>query len=189
CRFCGAQASLRCSQCKTTFYCCKEHSTSDWKRHKRLCVPAEGVQARPFTIDAILFPVDGDRPRMIKIPCDVQVDDNDEDPIGEPVMHHLNLRQRDKFMHVRPMNLGGGAVTCLPAPGYNLDVWYDDCYAINGSLPTRCVEVLTGGKAPERWAGNVIAVRTERPLAYCIRYYNANMQEDLPRLLDFFGRY
>lgn len=92
-------------------------------------------------------------------------------------------------MHVRPMNLGGGAVTCLPAPGYNLDVWYDDCYAINGSLPTRCVEVLTGGKAPERWAGNVIAVRTERPLAYCIRYYNANMQEDLPRLLDFFGRY
>lgn len=41
CELCGAAASLRCSKCLTTYYCCKEHQRSDWKDHKKFCFDAK----------------------------------------------------------------------------------------------------------------------------------------------------
>ncbi|EPS95663.1 hypothetical protein FOMPIDRAFT_93129 [Fomitopsis schrenkii] len=54
----------------------------DWKRHKRFCVAAEGVEPRPIMIDAILLPVDAThwQPRMIKLACAVQRDEDAELP-------------------------------------------------------------------------------------------------------------
>jgi uncharacterized C2H2 Zn-finger protein len=38
CVVCGRDDRLlRCSRCKSVFYCTKEHQKLDWKRHKRLC--------------------------------------------------------------------------------------------------------------------------------------------------------
>ncbi|KZT71866.1 hypothetical protein DAEQUDRAFT_706076 [Daedalea quercina L-15889] len=193
CRLCGVQASLRCSRCKDEYYCCKEHITSDWKRHKRLCVPAEGVDARPIMLDAILFPADASRPRMIKIPCEVR---RDAEPVypAVAIQHHLDRGEwfdvgRKPTPFVRPFMIGGGAVINLPGPGYNLDIHYDDCFSINGSPFNLCVQALTRGMAPHGWAGNIIGVRHEKPLQYSVRYYNASMQEDLPRFVDFFMQY
>ncbi|TFY60565.1 hypothetical protein EVJ58_g5058 [Rhodofomes roseus] len=186
CRMCGAKASTRCSRCKDVYYCCKEHIANDWKRHKRLCVPAEGVQARPITIDAILFPVDEDMPRMVKVPCDVRHDDSDDylDP-SFFIMHHLDVREwfnLEGETFVRSFDFGGGAVT--GTTGYNLALRYDDCVSINGSPVNRCVQSLTRGMAPHSWGGNLLVVRCEKPLMYCDRYYNANMREDLPRVVE-----
>ncbi|KAH9919851.1 uncharacterized protein B0H18DRAFT_844692, partial [Fomitopsis serialis] len=191
CRMCGAEASTRCSRCKDEFYCCKEHIASDWKRHKRLCIPAEGVQARPITMDAILFPVDEDRPRIVKVPCEVMRDEEPDIPAFSTV-HRLNMEEwfdlkGDTF--VRPMDLGGGAVMRLPGPGYNLDIAYDDNSLVNGSPLNRCIQSLTRRMAPHSWAGNILARRSEKPLTYCMRYYNANMKEDLPRVVEFFMGY
>lgn len=39
CAKCGtANNLLICSRCKSVYYCCKEHQTSDWKSHKPNCI-------------------------------------------------------------------------------------------------------------------------------------------------------
>ncbi|EPS95655.1 hypothetical protein FOMPIDRAFT_1098217, partial [Fomitopsis schrenkii] len=183
CQFCGAQASLRCSRCRDAFYCCKEHIATDWKRHKRLCVPAEGVTPRPIMIDAILFPVDAVQPRMIKLACRVERDQDPDIPAYD-IIH--NLREaRDAYFTREPK----GAVIHVPAPGYQLNLYHDDDSLVNGSPLNLCVQALTRGASPHPWSGNIIGVRSERPLTYCSRYYNANMGEDLARLVDVFMRY
>jgi len=37
CELCGAPANLKCSKCRTTYYCCKDHQIQDWGRHKVMC--------------------------------------------------------------------------------------------------------------------------------------------------------
>ncbi|KAJ8925863.1 hypothetical protein NQ315_009715 [Exocentrus adspersus] len=38
CVVCGASENLlRCSRCKSTFYCSKDHQKQDWKKHKIIC--------------------------------------------------------------------------------------------------------------------------------------------------------
>ena len=211
CRFCGVQASLRCSRCKDVYYCRKEHIASvskrqfllrhravrtdmidvqDWKRHKRLCVAAEGVDPRPIMIDAILFPVDATEPRMIKLACTVQRDKDPDIPSFD-IIHDLD---KSTYFDREPQFIkwftpGGGSVLYTSGPGYQLNLYHDDCSLINGSPLNQSIRVLTRGASPHPWSGNVIGVRSERPLTYCVRYYNANMREDLPRLLDVFLRY
>ena len=161
----------------------------DWKRHKRFCVAAEGVEPRPIMIDAILFPVDATEPRMIKLPCTVERDKEAELPEFD-IVHRWDTMRTLYFDRtpedVRTFIPGGGNAVMYMGTGYQLDFYYDDCAFINGSPVNRCVQALTRGAAPHPWSGNLIGVRTERPITYCMRYYNANMQEDLPRLLDVF---
>jgi len=37
CAVCNNKASMYCSRCKVTFYCCAEHQKNDWKTHKKSC--------------------------------------------------------------------------------------------------------------------------------------------------------
>ena len=37
CAVCLKPASTRCSACRATYYCCREHQTNDWKTHKATC--------------------------------------------------------------------------------------------------------------------------------------------------------
>jgi pre-rRNA-processing protein TSR4 len=37
CALCKRPASKRCGQCKSAVYCCREHQTEDWPKHKKLC--------------------------------------------------------------------------------------------------------------------------------------------------------
>lgn len=38
CEICGISENLqRCGQCKSVYYCCKEHQRQDWKKHKIQC--------------------------------------------------------------------------------------------------------------------------------------------------------
>eukprot|EP00808_Paulinella_micropora_P028937 g4568.t1 len=49
CGFCGAKGKslLRCSRCKNSFYCDKEHQRKHWKQHKVSCGKAgEGADGK-----------------------------------------------------------------------------------------------------------------------------------------------
>ncbi|KAK2574936.1 hypothetical protein KPH14_008703 [Odynerus spinipes] len=37
CPICGKHATLKCSGCRRSFYCSKEHQKEDWPRHKLIC--------------------------------------------------------------------------------------------------------------------------------------------------------
>ncbi len=37
CDVCSAPASQRCQQCKSSYYCSREHQLADWKKHKGRC--------------------------------------------------------------------------------------------------------------------------------------------------------
>ena len=144
-------------------------------------------------IDAILFPVDADEPRIIKLPCMVQHDD-DAEIATYSIVHRWDdtkdLYYDKQPRSVRPFTPGRGYFTCLqPSNGYQLEFFYDDDAFVNGSRLNRCVQALSRGTSPHPWCGNLIGVRSERPTTHCIRYYNASMREDLPRLLDAILRY
>ncbi|CAI9150120.1 unnamed protein product, partial [Rangifer tarandus platyrhynchus] len=43
---CGKMENLlRCSRCRSSFYCSKEHQRQDWKKHKLVCQVGEKVSA------------------------------------------------------------------------------------------------------------------------------------------------
>ncbi|KAM8814274.1 egl nine homolog 1 isoform 2-T2 [Rhynchonycteris naso] len=44
CELCGKMENLlRCSRCRSSFYCSKEHQRQDWKNHKLVCQSGEGA--------------------------------------------------------------------------------------------------------------------------------------------------
>ncbi|CAM9168970.1 unnamed protein product [Rangifer tarandus platyrhynchus] len=46
CELCGKMENLlRCSRCRSSFYCSKEHQRQDWKKHKLVCQVGEKVPA------------------------------------------------------------------------------------------------------------------------------------------------
>ncbi|XP_046405953.1 SET domain-containing protein SmydA-8-like isoform X2 [Ischnura elegans] len=47
CAMCGLEATLKCSGCRLTYYCDKEHQKSHWKEHKGACQRAFQVQSTP----------------------------------------------------------------------------------------------------------------------------------------------
>lgn len=44
CAVCNQLSTLRCSKCKCTFYCGKEHQISDWSKHKKNCTYVKPVK-------------------------------------------------------------------------------------------------------------------------------------------------
>ncbi|KAM6218698.1 egl nine homolog 1 [Rhynchocyon petersi] len=46
CELCGKMENLlRCSRCRSSFYCSKEHQRQDWKKHKLVCGGADAESA------------------------------------------------------------------------------------------------------------------------------------------------
>lgn len=37
CQICEVPTTTRCTACKRVAYCCRDHQTEDWSRHKREC--------------------------------------------------------------------------------------------------------------------------------------------------------
>ncbi|KAK7019597.1 Hif prolyl hydroxylase [Favolaschia claudopus] len=95
CSVCNQHTSKWCSRCQRAWYCSEDHmhkvcmivhSTAlsespivqDWPQHQKHCHPAESesiitispqAELACISVDAVLFPVDEDRPKIITVQC------------------------------------------------------------------------------------------------------------------------
>jgi len=187
CPVCNVPATKRCSRCASVYYCSVEHQTKHWTDHKAECkkvqrakeeqasgggqkslTPAQKNAKIPkdvgsmFTVDAILFPADEDRPRIVQMGFEVKSDE--DGGAGMSDTWHLydmsyferllgdRMIGRSTIYHTKP----GGSL--IPG-GYTLELVYRDNYANDGSKLNRCIQNLTGGNTTHRFCGNVLALR------------------------------
>lgn len=52
CAGCGDPATMRCSRCKTEWYCSRECQLSRWKEHKKLCVVLSEIKQEEDKFEA-----------------------------------------------------------------------------------------------------------------------------------------
>lgn len=55
CELCGKMENLmKCSRCRSSFYCSKDHQKQDWKKHKQVCKQAENDPHQQHIVSARL---------------------------------------------------------------------------------------------------------------------------------------
>jgi len=151
--------------------------TIDWRYHKHDCHDPSNPPVLAAThklIDAILFPVDEDRPRLVKV--EVEVCDD-----GCGVKYHQRLLN-PWFAGAFQQNL-----TVMPQKGPKLIITTREAFCIDGSEWNKSVHKLAGpGAYP--WAGSIMAFQAEERDAMDDRYLDATM-EDLDQLKSYFTAY
>ncbi|KAJ7771829.1 hypothetical protein B0H16DRAFT_1514890 [Mycena metata] len=171
CIGCGKATTLRCSRCHAAYYCSAEHMRSDWRNHRTACRKA---------FDALLFPVDGDRPVLVKIPYTRRIDPDDGsyDDLDSPTLQ--------RYIHGA---LAMKYVTKLGSHGPALDqaliVFHHDY--LGDKKRNQCIEELTSGRMGIAWAGNVFVLRQKGGL-YSEAYESAKM-EDVAAMTRFLAEY
>jgi hypothetical protein len=169
----------------------------DWHRHRSNCHPRTHTEearlynnqtnnvesSKPIlAVDALLFPVDENVPRIIKIPYTIE---DDEDHPGQA---YHRCRDIGKFVsgpsikYVKTLGRKG------PALNRTLAVFFGDAFLIDGSRPNRCIQCLTGGKMHLLWSGNIVVMRAEEPIYRVERWNNATMEDIIP-MVRFFHEY
>jgi hypothetical protein len=136
----------------------------DWRSHKEYCQKVKAAGANTF--DAILFPVNETKPRLVKIPWVLNCGD-EHDP--------TNFHDLDKdiwFKHtnkaVRPIFFSRWGING-PELGRTLCFKYDDNFMMNGLPLNRCIMDITG---------------------YSYDFYtNVDMKEDLKPFVTYFEEY
>ncbi|KLO16839.1 hypothetical protein SCHPADRAFT_822557 [Schizopora paradoxa] len=187
CPVCNTLATKRCSRCATVYYCSVEHQTEHWSDHKAECKKLQRSNAPPaststpqtltaaqknaqipksvgsmFTVDAILFPADEDRPRIVQMGFEVKSADDGGNGLTD-TWHLYDMSYFERLLGDRMVGRStvyfqkpGGA----PIPdGYTLELVYRDNYANDGSKVNRCVQNLTGGNTVHSFRGNLLALR------------------------------
>ena len=174
------------------FYCSKEHSKAvswtlykahitlnrhfpitiqDWDSHKSSCKPPANEDQK-FT--ALLFPVDGEEPRLSEIDFKIVKDD-----VGD-IRHKINFT---------PLFGPNGCPKSYPvtnhgyygAPlGRSLYIFINDNFFNDGSPLNKCIAHLAPGGHP--WGGNVFVLRGRNPLYKYAQYYNAKMEDLAPAI-------
>jgi hypothetical protein len=208
CLVCGTPTVNWCAGCKSASYCNKEHQKKvgskgctrcqlcltpnpppfrlqDWRSHKEYCQKVKAAGSNIF--DAILFPVNESKPRLVKIPW--QLLPADEFPDDPRSYHKLDkdiwFEHPDKF--VRVLNFCRLGING-PELGRGLCFLYDDNFSINGLPLNRCIVDVTGGRAGHPWCGNILALRMES--LHSFDYYaNVDMKEDLKLFVTYFEEY
>ncbi|KAJ6482597.1 hypothetical protein C8R45DRAFT_830866 [Mycena sanguinolenta] len=192
CSTCGKPAAMRCSHCRTKFYCSAEHQKSVSRRRSQdkndndteaeIANARRGHQVHVTTFDALLLPWDSDTPRLVKIACEMYTTD-----LGK--QHRLpdftSYSGRNGFSESATISTMGHNG---PALGYTLWHFWNGNFLQDGSPLNRSVVKLTKGKADHAWAGNLIALRIEEPTHLVSRYQDAKA-EDLTVLATYFVDY
>ena len=155
----------------------------DWRSHKEYCRKVKAAGANTF--DAILFPVDETKPRLVKIPWELKRAGEDD-----PTTQYQDLDTDIWFKHVdkdvRALDFHRWGING-PELGRGLCFWYDDCFFLNRLPLNRCIVNATEGRAGRRWCGNILALRKS---SHSYDFYeNVDMKEDLKPLLTYFEEY
>lgn len=145
-------------------------------------------------VDAILFAVDEQKPRMIKVQVDTMPGDEYDGPWkklrAEPWFSDTPLAADTSRIGASVRSLLVGLQWANGPPlehGLSLCIRYDENFLINKSKKNRCIQRLTNGKALHPWAGNFYVVRTDGHQEH--NYFSANIAEDLPALKNYFESY
>ncbi|KAH9480156.1 Programmed cell death protein 2 [Psilocybe cubensis] len=182
CIVCEAPGVQQCSSCKTARYCSKEHQKQDWRAHKEYCLQVKAAGDQTFT--AILFPVNERRPRLVKIPFEDVIDE--EDGISwQKLQRNVWFKHPDSFVkadYFNNMGING------PDLGRTLCFFYDDNSIINRLPLNRCIVNMTGGKAGHVWCGNIFGLRS-KDHTYFNEYNDAVLEEDLEPFVAYFDQY
>ncbi|KII89347.1 hypothetical protein PLICRDRAFT_109853 [Plicaturopsis crispa FD-325 SS-3] len=177
CKVCSVPTTMRCSRCAEAWYCSKEHIAEVWRLHKPTCYPRGTVQA-------ILFPVDEDKPRMVTV--EYWIEPPDEEDVMPSKSHRLNLKPwlgRTESVDLNRHGIEG------PPIGRTLRLIWGDCHLKDGSKSNRSILRATKGLQVHNWAGNIMAFRAVEPYQYIAQVKDAVMEEDLEPIIAYFSEY
>ncbi|KLO07678.1 hypothetical protein SCHPADRAFT_1001474 [Schizopora paradoxa] len=186
CPICNSPATDRCSKCASAYYCSKEHQKEHWPEHKAKCkeihqkktneqlaekklTTAEKNAKIPkehdtkFTVDAILFPVDEETPRIIQMGFVQKRAEILDSPGDYEDIHFFDPDYTKKYLergfvgrnYIFHQSTGGKRIP----EGCTLDVVYSEDFLYGGFKVNRCIHKLTNGRSVIDWRGNVIALR------------------------------
>jgi hypothetical protein len=149
-----------------------------WKTHKSTCNPHNEIKG-------IYFAAGESSPRLITVPLEYNhipdpyslATDVVKIPILQPL---LGDGDHDGL----PITHQGKAGKELKHP---FRLFIRDNFLNDGSPPNHIPANLTKGKAPHKWAGNLLALKEESRGSS--QWKNCSMNEDLPNLVKFFEWY
>lgn len=195
CANCLQFAQVKCGQCRSTWYCCRECQRADWTFHKHLCREFKDFQTRPEpnSVRAIFFPEDDKAPKF------VWLKQNDKPLDLESVEEKFELGEVEELLVVAEGEVGQQYVTRSVRRDRRNDKITARVYLLlhgksftDGSKPNRSIGWVTKGDFHFSWRGPMVAVLT------CFDESEANQDEavledismvDFRDLMDFFGIY
>ncbi|KIK51632.1 hypothetical protein GYMLUDRAFT_181189, partial [Collybiopsis luxurians FD-317 M1] len=185
----------RCSGCHTAYYYSREHIVEDWQRHKAECqavssakigpAPSRRLSSDTEEADAILFAIDEEKPRMIKVQVHTMPGDEYEPWAWKKLERKPWFSERSCVRSLLVGTQWANGPTL--SHGMFLCIRYDEEFFINGSKPNKYIQRFTNGQAFHPWAGNFYVVRTDSTQEH--KYFSASIVEDLPALKNYFIQY
>ncbi|KIJ63324.1 hypothetical protein HYDPIDRAFT_53287, partial [Hydnomerulius pinastri MD-312] len=150
CMVCRASTDRRCDRCLELWYCSPEHQEAGWKTHKSTCNPHNEIKG-------IYFAAGESAPRIVTVPLEyAEIPDRwgrRMELVKYPVLNAL----------LGPGEHDGLPITRKGKDGKELKhpfrLFIRDNFLNDGSPPNRIPSNLTKGKAPHKWAGNLLALK------------------------------
>ncbi|KAJ7658728.1 hypothetical protein DFH06DRAFT_990034 [Mycena polygramma] len=160
CLVCRRLTTQWCSRCHNAFYCSEQHNRANWPEHRPRCHPLPSLihgsnmiamppPAEPeyFSVHAVLFLSDEDRPRIINVKCH-------RPPHGLCPVPHLQ-----PYFDALPASFFltealGGQLLRFP-----LHVLYSPAALAHGSPINHAIRNITSGASCRPWYGNVVVLK------------------------------
>lgn len=130
-------------------------------------------------MDAILFPVDEDQPRLVK----VAYTEVESDEYPGIIDHERDMAPWFGQCFKRPFYITQCLGMSGPPLGRTIMIEYNDNSAIDGSKPNRCVQRLLGEEMVHPWRDNLMVFRAREPVSMTSAYDNATMDDLTPAVL------
>ncbi|EIN09442.1 hypothetical protein PUNSTDRAFT_65831 [Punctularia strigosozonata HHB-11173 SS5] len=190
CTVCCRATSMWCSRCQRVWYCSPEHLQNDWPRHKKECVPTSAVpeqqrnaapvpiQVQPqqlFSVSAVLFLPEEERPRIIVVNCQPQ--SSGACPV--PLVREFFPRGQPQSV-VLTQGLNNEPLR------FPLHLWYCPISLAKGAPVNRAIHRITSGAAPKPWSGPVLVLKFNGSRR---QGYTDAGSNDLPALSSYFLAY
>ncbi|KAF9228806.1 hypothetical protein BS17DRAFT_772540, partial [Gyrodon lividus] len=182
CNVCGKSAEERCFRCSQAINCSRHDQKADWEKNK-------SSSTSPNEVKGIYFKAGESLPRLITVPLESSF-----------VSGAFSVEQQEVKMPVLPPLLGPGSyrertydalnISTTGRMGPELEhpfkLFVRDNFLNDGSPPNRIPALLTNGKAPHRWAGNLLVLKETAPMSD--KWTNCTV-DDLPTLVKYFEWY